>query len=56
MDFNISLMISKSIVSEERATVDADGTFPAMFATAEIFLETLNLFNEPRLENSNESI
>lgn len=49
-------MASKSIESADLDTVDADGTFPAMFATAEISLDVLNLLSEPRLEKSNESI
>ena len=56
MDFNISLMASKSIESAERPMVDADGTLDAIFETYDIPLEVLNLFSEPRLQKRMERI
>ena len=38
MDFNISLRQSKSIVSAALATVDADGTLPAILSMDEMSL------------------
>ena len=44
------------MLSAALATVDADGTLPAIFLTAEISFAWLNLLSEPRLENSIEII
>jgi hypothetical protein len=42
--------VSKSILSDVLAIVDDEGTLPYSLKAAEIPLEALNLFSDPRLE------